>query len=193
MDDAGPGAFGAWPRRDRVGTMRRQESGFPELIHRGFTGYPQPAPVRRSISKMTDLRKDSVTFVTVDDAGHDQRVDNFLLRHLKGVPKSHVYRILRSGEVRVNSKRVDQTYRLVEHDEIRIPPIRLAVPGTPAPIPLPSTASTWDACCRRGWVRRRRVRRRWPEASRMIRPSRSLCSWPPGGAPVVRGTARQEV
>lgn len=75
---------------------------------------------------MTDLRKDSVTFVTVDDAGHDQRVDNFLLRHLKGVPKSHVYRILRSGEVRVNSKRVDAMYRLAAGDVLRIPPIRTA-------------------------------------------------------------------
>lgn len=85
---------------------------------------------------MTDLRKDSVTFVTVDDAGHDQRVDNFLLRHLKGVPKSHVYRILRSGEVRVNGGRVQQTYRLQEGDEVRIPPIRVAEPTRAAPAPV---------------------------------------------------------
>ena len=68
---------------------------------------------------MTDLRKDSVTFVTVDDAGHDQRVDNFLLRHLKGVPKSHVYRILRSGEVRVNKGRAAADTRLNMGDEVR--------------------------------------------------------------------------
>lgn len=54
-----------------------------------------------------------------------QRIDNFLLRICKGVPKSHVYRILRSGEVRVNSRRVDATYRLTEGDEVRIPPLRL--------------------------------------------------------------------
>ena len=72
--------------------------------------------------------------VDLEEAG--QRIDNFLMRICKGVPKSHVYRILRSGEVRVNSKRVDQTYRLVEHDEIRIPPIRLADPAAPAPIPV---------------------------------------------------------
>lgn len=71
--------------------------------------------------------------VDVEEAG--QRIDNFLLRVCKGVPKSHVYRILRSGEVRVNSKRVDQTYRLAERDEVRIPPIRMADPGTPAAIP----------------------------------------------------------
>jgi len=81
---------------------------------------------------MTDLRKDSVTFVTVDDAGHDQRVDNFLLRHLEGVPKSHVYRILRSGEVRVNKGRVDASHRLQHGDVLRIPPVRVAQSATPA-------------------------------------------------------------
>ncbi len=71
--------------------------------------------------------------VDAEEAG--QRIDNFLLRVCKGVPKSHVYRILRSGEVRVNSGRVDQTYRLAERDEVRIPPIRMADPGTPAAVP----------------------------------------------------------
>ena len=55
-----------------------------------------------------------------------QRVDNFLLRMLKGVPKSHIYRILRSGEVRVNRKRVKPDARLALGDELRIPPIRIA-------------------------------------------------------------------
>ena len=59
-----------------------------------------------------------------DDAG--QRIDNFLLRICKGVPKSHIYRILRSGEVRVNKGRIDQLYRLKEGDVVRVPPIRLA-------------------------------------------------------------------
>ncbi|WP_306476029.1 RluA family pseudouridine synthase [Methyloversatilis sp.] len=71
--------------------------------------------------------------VDIEEAG--QRIDNFLIRICKGVPKSHVYRVLRSGEVRVNSKRVDQTYRLAESDEVRIPPMRLAEPGAPAPVP----------------------------------------------------------
>jgi len=80
---------------------------------------------RRSISKMNGLSKDSVTFLTIDESGEDQRIDNFLFKHLKGVPKSHVYRILR-GEVRVNKKRIDQTYRLKSGDLLRIPPIRVA-------------------------------------------------------------------
>jgi 23S rRNA pseudouridine955/2504/2580 synthase len=74
---------------------------------------------------MNDLRKESVTLMEVDESGADQRIDNFLFRHLKGVPKSHIYRILR-GEVRVNKKRVSQTYRLQLGDILRIPPIRVA-------------------------------------------------------------------
>lgn len=62
--------------------------------------------------------------VQIDDAG--QRMDNFLIRHLKGVPKSHIYRIIRSGEVRVNKKRVKALTRLVAGDMVRIPPLRMA-------------------------------------------------------------------
>ena len=65
--------------------------------------------------------------LTVDEGSAGQRIDNFLSKTLKGVPKSHLYRILRSGEVRVNSKRIDATYRLVMGDLVRIPPIRTAI------------------------------------------------------------------
>lgn len=68
----------------------------------------------------------SVTHVVIAEEEQGQRLDNFLIRRCKGVPKSHLYRILRSGQVRVNSKRVDATYRLVEGDNLRIPPIRIA-------------------------------------------------------------------
>ncbi len=67
-----------------------------------------------------------VQLVTISDEDAGQRIDNFLVRVLKGVPKSHVYRVLRSGEVRVNKGRIDQTYRLVEGDIVRIPPVRVA-------------------------------------------------------------------
>jgi 23S rRNA pseudouridine955/2504/2580 synthase len=67
-----------------------------------------------------------VQFVTISDEEAGQRIDNFLLRICKGVPKSHIYRVLRSGEVRVNKGRIDQMYRLAEGDMVRIPPIRLA-------------------------------------------------------------------
>jgi len=64
-----------------------------------------------------------------------QRIDNYLFRTCKGVPKSHIYRILRSGEVRVNGGRVAPTYRLAEGDEVRIPPVRTAQPDYIAPVP----------------------------------------------------------
>src|SRR5580693_9462216 len=65
--------------------------------------------------------------VTADEAG--QRVDNFLMRHFKTVPRSRVYRLLRKGEVRVNRKRVDAEYRLQEGDEVRLPPVRIDAGG----------------------------------------------------------------
>jgi len=74
---------------------------------------------------MNGLSKESVTFLTIDESGEGQRIDNFLFKLLKGVPKSHVYRILR-GEVRVNKKRVNQTYRLQLGDLLRVPPIRVS-------------------------------------------------------------------
>jgi len=77
----------------------------------------------------------SVRRERVDDSVAGQRIDNYLLRICKGVPKSHVYRILRSGEVRVNGGRVGPTYRLAEGDEVRIPPVRIARPETTGSAP----------------------------------------------------------
>ena len=81
---------------------------------------------------MKDLSKVSVKLMEIGSETSGQRVDNFLLRQCKGVPKSHIYRILRSGEVRVNSGRVDATYRLQAGDRVRIPPLRLGIKAAPA-------------------------------------------------------------
>jgi 23S rRNA pseudouridine955/2504/2580 synthase len=75
---------------------------------------------------MNELRKDAASLLTVGDEAAGQRIDNFLLRTLKGVPKSHVYRILRSGEVRLNRGRVGPDARLVPGDVVRVPPLRIA-------------------------------------------------------------------
>jgi 23S rRNA pseudouridine955/2504/2580 synthase len=64
----------------------------------------------------------------VGEDGDGQRVDNYLAKILKGVPKSHIYRILRSGEVRVNRRKVGPDARLAIGDQLRIPPIRAAAP-----------------------------------------------------------------
>lgn len=65
-----------------------------------------------------------VSFVRIGADRDGQRLDNFLMGHLKGVPKSRIYRIIRDGQVRVNKKRAKQTTRLQDGDEVRIPPIR---------------------------------------------------------------------
>lgn len=67
-----------------------------------------------------------VRFVTVDEESAGQRLDNFLFRHLKGVPKTHVYRIIRSGEVRLNKGRVQAETRVSAGDVLRLPPVRVA-------------------------------------------------------------------
>ena len=69
----------------------------------------------------------SAANLTVDEGSEGQRIDNYLTKVLKGVPKSHIYRILRSGEVRVNKKRINADYRLVIEDVVRIPPIRTGI------------------------------------------------------------------
>lgn len=76
------------------------------------------------IKQMNDLSKDAVNRVTVGEDAQGQRLDNYLVKILKGVPKSHIYRIVRSGEVRVNRRRARPDARLNSGDELRIPPIR---------------------------------------------------------------------
>jgi 23S rRNA pseudouridine955/2504/2580 synthase len=90
---------------------------------------------------MTQSKVNVVRYERIDESSAGQRIDNYFLRLAKGVPKSHIYRILRDGEVRVNGRRVSQLYRLSIGDEIRIPPLRLAKPFVssfvPAGNPLP--------------------------------------------------------
>jgi 23S rRNA pseudouridine955/2504/2580 synthase len=91
---------------------------------------------------MKDLSKDAVNRVVVGEDGDGQRIDNFLQKLLKGVPKSHIYRILRSGEVRLNRGRVGPDARLARGDELRIPPIRTATSEARRPMALPRTLTT---------------------------------------------------
>ncbi len=67
-----------------------------------------------------------VKWLTVDEESAGQRLDNFLIRHLKGVPKTHVYRIIRSGEVRVNKGRASADSRVAVGDVVRLPPVRIS-------------------------------------------------------------------
>lgn len=83
---------------------------------------PGPAAKPASVSVPTP----AVTRVQVDEGSEGQRLDNFLIKLLKGVPKTHVYRVIRSGEVRVNKGRAAADTRLAVGDEVRVPPVRMA-------------------------------------------------------------------
>jgi len=79
--------------------------------------------------------KSAVELRTITEQEAGQRIDNFLIRHFKTVPRSRVYRLLRKGEVRVNRKRIDAEYRLAAGDEVRLPPVRIdagSEPGQPS-------------------------------------------------------------
>ena len=78
--------------------------------------------------RMNGLSTDAVAWLTIGVDAEGQRIDNFLIRTLKGVPKSHIYRILRSGEVRINKRRARPDTRLAPGDTVRIPPVRAAAP-----------------------------------------------------------------
>ena len=82
---------------------------------------------------MSQTSKASVNFIEIGEEQAGQRLDNFLLRELKGVPKSRVYKMIRGGEVRINKGRVDQTYRLEAGDILRVPPVRMAEAPDVAP------------------------------------------------------------
>ena len=76
----------------------------------------------------------AVQNLTVDEESAGQRLDNFLLRHLKGVPKTHVYRIIRTGEVRINKGRASADPRVQTGDLVRMPPVRVSTPSPDAPV-----------------------------------------------------------
>ena len=82
---------------------------------------------------MIDNGQATVRFIQVEMKQAGQRIDNFLLKHLKGVPRPKIYRIIRKGEVRVNKKRIRPSYRLVSGDSIRLPPLQLNAVKMPTP------------------------------------------------------------
>lgn len=92
----------------------------------------------------------AVNLVEIDEASAGQRVDNFLAKILKGVPKSHIYRILRSGEVRVNSKRVEASHKLEMEDVVRVPPVRMAAVQADAAPKAPARGGSRSSAVTRG-------------------------------------------
>jgi 23S rRNA pseudouridine955/2504/2580 synthase len=91
-----------------------------------------------SLSPGAPAEAPQVQYLTVDPESAGQRLDNFLLRLLKGVPKTHVYRVIRSGEVRVNKGRAAADTRVSEGDQVRVPPVRVAGRDGGAKVPARS-------------------------------------------------------
>jgi 23S rRNA pseudouridine955/2504/2580 synthase len=79
----------------------------------------------------------AIRHVRIEEDSAGQRLDNFLVKLLKGVPKTHVYRVIRSGEVRVNKGRAGADTRLALGDDVRVPPVRVAAPIDPDAAPVP--------------------------------------------------------
>jgi 23S rRNA pseudouridine955/2504/2580 synthase len=85
---------------------------------------------------MTDDLRTPVQFIDVDEEFQGQRIDNFLIARLRGVPKSVIYRVVRKGEVRVNKKRVKPEYKLVSGDQVRVPPMTVSQEKDPVSVKL---------------------------------------------------------
>jgi 23S rRNA pseudouridine955/2504/2580 synthase len=92
---------------------------------------PLPVPAPPSTANAAP----AVRHLTVDAESAGQRLDNYLMRLLKGVPKTHVYRVIRSGEVRINKGRAHADTRVAEGDDIRLPPVRVSEKTASAPAP----------------------------------------------------------
>lgn len=132
-----PGTTGPKP-----GSSKRAGPGRTQLARSG----PKPAVGERLPPEPALPGEDSAVRVLCVDAESDgQRIDNFLLRHLKGVPRSHLYRVMRRGEVRVNKGRVKASHRLRTGDLVRIPPVRTALPETPIRVPASRLAPLAEA------------------------------------------------
>ena len=106
----------------------------------------------------------------IDAERAGQRLDNYLLGELKGVPRSHVYRLIRSGQVRVNSGRTSPSYRLQAGDRVRVPPVGLK--------PAAESTATPD-------------RLEWLGAHILYEDARILVLLPLGYAPLVLGRAKR--
>ncbi len=108
---------------ERVRTRRNDR--FPEAIQQIDNPVDKrhsSAAVRDSSERGTSSGGSGVQHVKVGAAHSGQRVDNFLMRELKGVPRTHVYRIIRRGDVRINKKRCKPDRKLMLGDEVRVPP-----------------------------------------------------------------------
>lgn len=109
-----------------VTKKNRTRSGRELLAAMKAAQKKKPQPVKAASQKNSSAQSEQVRLIKVNASSDGQRLDNFLLSELKGVPKSMIYRVIRSGEARINKGRVHPDSRVSEGDEVRIPPIRVS-------------------------------------------------------------------
>ena len=129
--DRRPTKAGASDRQTPAASARAR----PARPARSVPGATRTAPSRPKPDLPAEAAPSQVRHVTVGAYEDGQRIDNFLLKRLPGVPKSHVYQLLRSGQVRVGGGRAKAERKLVAGEEVRIPPVRVAERGEPVRAP----------------------------------------------------------
>ncbi len=135
----------------------------------------------------------AIRHVRIEEDSAGQRLDNFLVKLLKGVPKTHVYRVIRSGEVRVNKGRAGADTRLALGDDVRVPPVRVSAPADDSRAAGAAARVSGRLRGRLAARARQAGRRRgaWRQR-RQLRRHRAVAARPPGGAlPRARAPARQ--
>src|SRR6185503_207800 len=124
----------AWAASTRLNSKKSSTYGVG-VEHRIIERKGSPAAAEASVPARA--RPPATRHVRIEEDSAGQRLDNFLVKLLKGVPKTHVYRVIRSGEVRVNKGRAEAQTRLALGDDVRIPPVRVAAPIDPDAAPVP--------------------------------------------------------
>ena len=124
----------AWAASTRLNSKKSSTYGIG-VEHRIIERKGSPAAAEASVP--APARPPATRHVRIEEDSAGQRLDNFLVKLLKGVPKTHVYRVIRSGEVRVNKGRAGADTRLALGDEVRVPPVRTAAPDDDAAAATP--------------------------------------------------------
>ncbi|MBA3478387.1 MAG: RluA family pseudouridine synthase [Lautropia sp.] len=114
-------------------------SGAVSRVARGATSGVRPAPRPESQPEVRPEGRSEVRHLIVGEQSEGQRLDNFLLRRLKGVPKSLIHRVIRTGQVRVNGHRCSADHKIALGDDVRVPPVTLS--GRQDPAGGPATAA----------------------------------------------------
>lgn len=133
---SGPTTTAAVRAGSTSSTLNSEKSNtYDNNVVQRIIGAKAGRPASTAVRGPAEAAAPAVQTVEIDEGSEGQRLDNFLIKLLKGVPKTHVYRVIRSGEVRVNKGRAAADTRLAIGDRVRVPPVRMADPSAVPPAP----------------------------------------------------------